>query len=235
MLKRARIWFGFVAVVALALVAGCGGNDDRDDRDDRRAEKALDGTFVGKLSGTNGFLAVVASPAARGQDRRDIKVYVSDGESLSEWFPGSVESNRFTATADGGDAEAKGKLSGNSASGTITLPDGETVRYEATGATAASGLYELTVSRDGELTGVSAAGVALTSRSKLEAPGTGTLKFADGKRRKVEITADGDPVRLRAAEARLIVLPGGDMAGAGQTRSSGAGGEPDFFIRSAAE
>jgi hypothetical protein len=233
MLKRARIWFGFVAVVALALVAGCGGNDD--DRDDRRAEKTLDGTFVGKLPGTNGFLAVVASPAARGQDRRDVKVYVSDGESLSEWFPGSVESNSFTATADGGDAEAKGKLSGNSASGTISLPDGETVRYEATRATAASGLYELTVSRDGELTGVSAAGVGLTSRSKLEAPGTGTLKFADGKRRKVEITADGDPVRLRAAEARLIVLADGDMAGAGQTRSSGAAGQPDFFIRSAAE
>jgi hypothetical protein len=232
MLKRARIWFGFVAVVALALVAGCGGNDDRDDR---RAEKTLDGTFVGKLSGTDGFLAVVASPAARGQDRRDVKVYVSDGESLSEWFPGSVESNSFTATADGGDAEAKGKLSGNSASGTITLSDGETVRYDASRATAASGFYELTVSRNGELTGVSAAGVGLTSRSKLEAPGTRTLKFADGKRRKVEITADGDPVRLRAAEARLIVLPDGDMAGAGQKRSSGAAGEPDFFIRSAAE
>lgn len=234
MLKSARIWIGFVAVVALALVAGCGGGGD-DDRDDRRAEKTLDGTFVGKLPGTNGFLAVVASPAARGQDRRDVNVYVSDGESLSEWFPGSVESNSFTATADGSDAEAKGKLSGNSASGTITLPDGETVRYEATRAAATSGLYELTVSRDGELTGVSAAGVALTSRSKLEAPGTGTLKFADGKRRKVEITADGDPVRLRAAEARLIVLLDGDMAGAGQTRSSGAAGEPDFFIRSAAE
>jgi hypothetical protein len=231
MVKPTRIWVWFVLVLLLALAAGCGG----DDAGDGGAEKALDGTFVGKLSGTSGFLAVVASPATRGEERRDVKVYVSDGEGLSEWLPGSVQSNSFTAKADGGDAEVKGKLSGDSASGTIELADGKTVRYQATRATATSGLYELTFAPDGELTGASSAGVGLTSRSTLQVPGTGTLKFADGKRRKVEITADakGDPERLRTAQARLIVLPNGAIAGAGQRDSSAD--EPDFFIRSASE
>jgi hypothetical protein len=229
MLKPTRIWVWFVVVLLLAPAAGCGG----DDSDDGTAEKALDGTFVGKLSGTNGFLAVVASPASRGRERRAVTVYLSDGEGLSAWFPGSAESNSFSASADGG--EVTGKLSGDSASGTIELPDGKTVRYKATRATATSGLYELTFAQDGKLTGASAAGVSLTSRSRLEAPGTGTLKFADGKRRKVEITADGDrdPVRLRTAQARLIVLPDGEIAGAGQRGSSADAREPDFFIRSA--
>jgi hypothetical protein len=228
-LRRISVWF--VAVAVLVPVAGCGGDGDRDDES---TVKALDGTFVGKLTGMNAYLAVVASPPARSKDKRDVTVYVSDGESLSEWLPGSVQSNSFTAS-NGGDAEAKGQLSADSATGTIELPDGKTVRYAAKRATAASGLYELTVSPKGELTGASAAGVGLTSRSTLEAPGTGTLKFADGKRRKVEITADakGDPERLRTAQARLIVLPDGAMAGAGQRDSSAD--EPDFFIRSASE
>jgi hypothetical protein len=232
MFKLTRIWVWFVAVVVLAPVAGCGGDGDGDAG---AAAKVLDGTFVGKLTGTDAFLAVVASPALRGQDKRAVTVYVTDGERLNEWFPGSVRSNSFTATADGGDTEAKGKLSGDSATGTIELPNGKTARYTAKRATAASGLYELTISPKGELTGASAAGVGLTSRFALQAPGTGTLKFADGKRRKVDITADadGDPVRLRGAQARLIVLPDGAMAGAGQRRSGAS--EPDFFIRSASE
>jgi hypothetical protein len=227
MLKLSRISVCFMAVALLVPVAACGGDDNDQDG---AAVKAADGTFVGKLTGTNAMLAVVAAPPTKGEDKRAVGVYVSDGESLSEWLPGSVTSNSFKVR-NGGDAEADGKLSADAVTGTIELPDGKTARYTATRATATSGLYQLTVSRDGELTGASAAGVGLTSRSKLEAPGTGTLRFADGKRRRVEIMAEGDPVRLRAAEARLIVMPDGAMAGAGQTRS----GDADFFLRSASK
>jgi hypothetical protein len=223
MLKPTRIWGGFVVV--LAALAGCGGND----RDSERAEKAIEGTFVGKVTGTNAFLAVVASPAARGKDQREVTVYVSDGKRFSERFAGSARSNIFTANADDGDAEAKGKLSGGSATGTLELPDGKTVRYQATQATATSGLYDLTVSARGKISGASAAGVGLTSEAGLRAPGEGTLKFADGKRRRFDITGagTGDPTALRAGQIRLIVLPDGAMTGAGESRSK------EFFIRSA--
>jgi hypothetical protein len=222
-----------LAVLLLAPLAACGSGDDGDDK---ASEKAVDGTFVGKVSGTDAYVAVVAAPAARGKDRRDLTLYMSDGGRLSESFSGAAERNSFVARSEDDDAEAKGKLAGNSVSGTVKLPDGKTVDYRASRATAAAGLYDLTVSREGQLTGASATGVGLTSKSTLRAPGNGRVKFADGKRRKFEVVADSaaDPVRLRGGEARLIVLPDGNLSGAGEGRPAGGGDALDFFIKSAA-
>ena len=222
-----------LVVLLLGPLAGCGGGDDRDDKAD---EKAIDGTFVGKVSGTDAFVAIVAAPATRGKDRRELTLYMSDGGRLTESFSGEAERNSFVARSEDDDAEAKGELAGNSVTGTVKLPDGKTVDYQASRATAAAGLYDLTVSRDGQLTGASATGVGLTSKSTLRAPGNGRIKFADGKRRRFEVVAESadDPVRLRGGEARLIVLPDGNLSGAGEGRTAGGGGALDFFIRSAA-
>jgi hypothetical protein len=232
MVKWTRIGTGLVLALVLAPLAGCGGNADRDDKD--AAAKAIDGTFAGEVSGTSAFVAVVASPAAGKQDRRAVTVYLSDGRRLSERLSGSVSRNNFVATTDNRDVEAKGKLSGNAVTGTVTLRNGKTVRYKAGRATAAAGLYDLTVSSDGELSGASAAGVALKGRSTLPKPGSGTLKLADGTRLKFEITrsSTSDPGRLRDGRVRLIVLPDGQLRGAGERRSNADGGDPDFFIRS---
>jgi hypothetical protein len=228
LLTLKRICLPFVIVALVAAVAGCG-----DDDDDERREAPVEGTFVGKLSGTDALVAVVASPAGRGEDRRGVSVYVSDGKRVSESYTGAAQSNEFTAAAEAGKAEAKGKLSARSATGTIELPDGKTARFSASQATATSGVYDLTVSPRGKLTGASAAGVALTSEAGLRAPGTSTLKFADGKRRKLDIDTTGEPARLRAGRVRLIVLGDGEMRGAGQHGSSSSGGgEPDYFVRS---
>jgi hypothetical protein len=222
-----------LAVLLLAPLAACGGGNDRDDKAD---EKAIDGTFVGKVSGTDAFVAIVASPAARGKDRRELTVYMSDGGRVNESLSGEVHRNGFVARSKDDDAEAKGKLAGNSVTGTVKLSDGKTVSYRASRATAAAGLYDLTVSRDGQLTGASATGVGLTSKSTLRAPGNGRLRFADGRRRKFKVVADSaaDPVRLRGGEVRLIVLPDGNLSGAGEGRPAGGGDALDFFIRSAA-
>jgi hypothetical protein len=225
MFKPTRVGVAVVAVLLFAPLAACGGDDD-----EREAEqKPVDGSFVGKLSGADALVAVVAAPAEKGKDKRTATIYVSDGSELSESFTGSITRNSLTATSE--EVEAKGELAGDSAKGTVELPDGKSAKYEARRAIGAAGLYQLTVSKKGTLSGASAAGVGLTSKSRLRVPGKGALKFADGKRRKFEVTnaSGGDRGPVRAGELKLIVLPDGQMSGAG-ARKAGAS-EPEFFLK----
>jgi hypothetical protein len=240
MVTRRRLWFSLGVVIVLALLGGwalIGSGDDSGTEGNGVAQETgiVDGTFVGNLLGTDAFVAVVVSPAPRGQERREVQVYISDGKRLSEWLSGkSVLRNTFIAATDDRDREATGQLTANSAEGSVKFPDGKTARYSAKPASGAAGLYELTVSSEGKLSGASAAGVGLTSASTLKAPGTGTFEFADGKRRKFNVTGGsaGGPLRLTAGQVRLIVLPDGQMRGAVDRRPA-SGGDADLFIRSA--
>jgi hypothetical protein len=76
--------------------------------------------------------------------------------------------------------------------------------------------------------------VGLQSSSRLRAPGTGRLRFADGERRGFELTSatSGDPTRLRGGQLRLIVLPSGEMVGSGEAQAATGGDELELFIRS---
>jgi hypothetical protein len=228
MMDSSRISVGIVAAVMLLPVAACGGGGSDDEGD--APAKAVDGTFVGKVAGTKAYVAVVAAPVVGKQTKRDVSVYVSDGRRLTEWFSASAAANSFEAGSEDGDAQVKGTLSGRAVTGTLELPGGKATKYHASPATGAAGLYELSVSRDGELSGASAAGIGLKGETPLE-EGTGTLKLADGKRRKFAVTGiAGDVPGLRAGQARLIVLDDG-LTGAGKPRS--AKGDPAFLIRSA--
>jgi hypothetical protein len=225
MVKHIRIWVSFVLVLLLTPLAGCGGDDD-EKKSDREAGP-VEGTFVGKVRDTEAFAAVVVSPAAGGQDRREVKFYVSDGRRLDEWFRGSVEGESFDVTSDDRDAKAKGKVTDKEVTGTIELPDDESVRYQATRAAATAGLYNLTISDDGEVKGSSEAGVGLTGESTLPNPGKGTLKLADGKRIEFDIRASGGDSRLRAGRARAILLADRQLRGTGKNRDDSA-----YYIRS---
>jgi hypothetical protein len=219
-------------VLLLAAVAGCGGNGD--DREGVKEVKPLEGTFVGKAKGGDAFVAVVASPVARGEERREVTVYACDAKRLCESFLGSAGANAFRVDNERGDGEASGELTRKAATGAIELSDGKTLRYEAERATATAGLYDLTVSAGGKLSGASATGVGLTGRSTIPKPGGGSLKLADGKRLRLDVTrttGDGAPP-LRAGEVRLIVLPDHRLRGAARSRVSGGGDPSDFFIRS---
>jgi hypothetical protein len=223
---RKRTWTGLSCLVVLLLapLAGCGGED-------RAAEqgksKPLDGTFLGKVTGTSALVAVVAAPPAGKEKRQDVTIYLSDGSKLSELLAGPVERNSFAAATDDRDAQVKGELNGNSVKGTITLPDGKTVRYQASRATGAAGLYDLTVSPKGKISGASATGIGLTGKAALEADGAGTLKLADGTRHKFDVTenAGDSELGLRFGELRVIVLGDGELRGAGRAR-----GSDGFFI-----
>jgi hypothetical protein len=229
-------WVSIVAVLLLlASLVGCGDDDggdgDGDDDKSDQAGKPVAGTFVGKVRTTDAFVSVVAAPVVKGQDKREITVFVCDAKRLCESFTGSASGNGFVAAAAGGEGEAKGKLSAKAATGSIELPDGKTVRYKAGQATATAGLYELTVSANGKIRGASASGVGLTGKSTLPEPGTGSLKLADGKRVKFDATENSadNPSGMRAGQVRLIVTPDYKLSGAG--RSAG-GGDVNFFIRS---
>lgn len=212
----------------LVAVGGCGGDDDDGDK---RAPPPVSGTYVGKVDGTRASVAVVAAPERAGQDRRQVTVFVCDARRLCEWSSGAVSGGAFTAASEGGGAEAKGELTDKQATGTIKLPDGKTVRYKAAAATATSGLYDLKVSSDGDITGASAAGVGLKGESSLPEPGKGTLKLADGKRLTFQaIRAPADLAYLKAGQLRMVVNSDGKLVGAGKT--PGRDGSA-FFIRSA--
>ena len=246
MVKRTPIgvWLTSGALVLTAL-AGCTGDDGPkgDGRTEgKKADKAVEaaaevafaGSFVGKVEGTRAFVAVVAAPATGEEESGAVQVYVSDGRGLSEWFSGPVSDGGFAAESDDGDAEAEGTLTGDSVTGTVALPDGTTGSYEASPPSGGAGLYELTVSSAGKLSGASAAGLALKGEVELGKRGTGKLRLVDGKRLELVLTRKpaGDLAHLRAGQVRLIILSDGELRGVAKGRPSN-GGRAGFFIRTA--
>jgi hypothetical protein len=236
MVKSTRIWvcFGVVAVLLL-LVLGCSGGDDTAETTETRPKPAepVDGSFVGELSGGDGFVAVLASPATEGQKRRDVELFVVDGERVSAWFSGQISNNAFVAKAGDGDAEARGKLSEESATGSVELPGGKRVRYSAGRPAGAAGFYDLNVTPAGKLKGASAAGIGVRGAITLE-EGTGTLRLADGRRLRFDVTEHpaSDLARLEPGDVWVIVLADGELRGAGKSRPSADNGDSGFLIRS---
>jgi hypothetical protein len=218
-----------VALLLLTALAGCGGDDNGNEEADRRA-RPVAGTFVSKVRGSEAFVSVVAAPRAKGEDQRAITVFACDARRLCDVFSATAAANDFTAKAAGDGGEAKGKLTAKAATGTIEPPEGKALDYKAAQATATSGLYDLKLSRNGRLSGASAAGVALKGNVELPPPGSGTIRLADGKRLKFDVVAGAsDAARLRPGQVRLIVLPDRQLRGAG--RSRGGGGDA-FSVRS---
>lgn len=218
-------------VLLLAVLAGCGGDDDDNgnDNDGERQSAPVAGTFVGKLQSSGEFVAVVAAPPPKGKDRREVSAFVCDGERICALFSAAASGNDVVAKS--ADGEAQVELSGKGATGSVDLPEGDKARYTAREATATAGLYDLTVSRRGKVSGASAAGVGLTGTLTLPPPGDGRIKLADGTRLRFEVTegSGADSAQLQPGQLRLIVLPDGQVRGAGMSRGEDGA---DFFVRS---
>jgi hypothetical protein len=221
------------ATALLVAFGGCdvAGDDDDESRDadagSRETERRgapVEGTYVGRVEGTQAFVAVAAAPAVENRRRREIAIFACDAAEVCEWFAGSAAGNSFSAESSDGDARARGNVTRRAATGGIELEGGETIEYTARRATAAAGLYTLTVSPNGRLQGASAGGVGLRGRSTLPEPGRGTLRLADGTRLRFSAVRSprAEALRIRAREARLIVLSDGRLRGAGTS----------FYLRS---
>jgi hypothetical protein len=225
------VWLAAVALLLPASLAGCGDDDDDGNENQDRA-RPVAGTFVGTLKGSEELVAVVAAPVVEGQKRREVSAFVCDARRLCAWYSGASAGNRAVARAAEGGAKTEIELSRQGATGSVELPEGNTGQYTAREATATAGLYDLTVAAGGKVTGASAAGVGLTGKVTLPPPGSGRLKLADGTRLKFEVTETtaADGAQLRAGQLRLIVLPDGEVRGAGKSRGEGGS---EFFVHSA--
>lgn len=133
--SRSWTWAAVLAAVVVA-TAACGG-DEPDVRPaafpaslatrlpDSLQQSQPAQTFVGKVAGSDAFVAVVLGADGTAG------AYVCDGEEVIEWFGVSVSDGRVTGVSETGinlDAELDGGL----LNGTVKLPDGSH-RFEAGG------------------------------------------------------------------------------------------------------
>lgn len=220
--RRPRM--GRAAVVALALLlplASCGGDEDEAQRTGATAADAPAagaGTYVGEINGIDAAVAVVAAAPSGG--RQSVKVYVCDGEDVSEWFPGVAEGEGFDIPSDDGDAVVRGTIAADAVTGSVRLADGEPVDFRAEPATGVAGLYEGRVARSGATRATSPDGGVL----RIQAAGGGRLSAtvtpAGGGAE--ELSAPSARV-TSAGEYRVIVTPDGRVRGSTKRRSTGGG------------
>lgn len=95
----------------------------------------VQGNFVGRVAGTDAFVAVVT-------DGETAIGYVCDGQGISEWFEGTVTGDALNLTSPGG-AELTATLAHTGVKGSFTAAAGETFNFTADAAAAPAGLFRL--------------------------------------------------------------------------------------------
>ena len=132
---RKRLTVLLMAAFLLFAVSACGGGGGED--------SLVVGEFVGKAPSADAFVALVAGKPKDGE--REVRVYLCDGQKISEWFTGTASANELSLSSESG-AKLEAKLTTEAATGTITLPDGgDSFDFEAPQATGIDGYYPLSV------------------------------------------------------------------------------------------
>ena len=174
------------ALVALLLVAGCGGGDAQGGSQEEESASPVAGTFVGEAPDAAAFVALVADVPEEEGDEREVKAYLCDGQTVSDWFWGSVVGNDLSLSSDSG-AQMEGQITPDAATGTITDPNGDSVSFDAPLAAGIADLYDVSVSSDGALSGTSQTGGQMEGQlgNILEEndtyPVRGTITLPDGQ------------------------------------------------------
>lgn len=166
----------------------------------------VSGEFVGRVSNSNHLLVgvFVNEPGENGQ--REVMAYVCDGFTIGivEWFPGSVEGNVFTLDSVDGDASIEIELFTDLATGTVTLPSGEMLEFEAAPSSDGGGLYEeFVISPDGTVSGTSDGGAVLEGFINADGIFSGSVTLPGGEEIQFEILVDGGQSDTYVA----IILP----------------------------
>jgi hypothetical protein len=172
--------------------------------------KPVNGSFVGKLAGTNVLIAVVADPLQAGTVARSVRVYFCDDKQTFEWFVGDVKGNAVSLTSTAKDATVKLTLHAASVTGRVTLPRLGSRTVKAVAAKGVAGLYTGQVTQDGAVAGRSATGARI--EGKVTGPSTVSGNLIPVTGQPVPFTfAAIDPVPV---SFRLIVHPSGEVRGA---------------------
>jgi hypothetical protein len=223
------LWLLVVGCIAQQEGEGGGGQEES-------AEEPFTGAFVGDdvfviddNSKAGAFLALVAKePADDGEeDRRPVRAYLRDGESINEWFDeGSAEGTEFDLTSGSGArllGSLKRDVDSSWVSGQIFLADGTVLGFSAPPTTGIAGLYDVTISGV-ELSGTSDGGGRLegrlgdTPQENGLYPVSGTITPPDGEGQDFQAFATPGA----SGELRWNVLEDGRIKG-GPKRGEGAG------------
>ena len=210
---RRAVPVGLAVLSALWLSVGCAGQQE----EKGEGQELVSGSFVGEaLQYPNALVAVTADKPGQGEEQREVRAYLSDGRTISEWFKRSVAGDNLALSSDGGAWLVEGQLAVDAATGTIVLADGRPFRFRASPATGIGCLYNVSISSDGQISGSSEDGGQLEGQLGQEAadgtyPITGTFTAADGEPEDFEVSVSN---MVDAADYRWIVLPDGRFKGA---------------------
>ena len=217
--KNLPLHIALAASVMLALallVGGCGGGQGSSggQQDEHSTQKpVVVGEFVGKVPDTDAFVALVSEKLKEGEEKREVRAYLCDGQEISEWFVGQDRSNELDLSSEGG-ARLDARLTDTAATGTITLPNagGEALNFEASPATGVEGFYVVSVpSEEGQVNGTSTRGAQIRgSRSGAQVGATITPpEEGGGKPLDFNIFAPD----IEEGDNRWILLAGGGKVG----------------------
>jgi hypothetical protein len=146
MIHRAAILL--VLVAGLGLV-GCGGG----------SAAPKDGSYVGKLAGTDAYIALVTGSGK-------VAGYICDSANVSIWIPAATLSgNTANLVSRKGVALGPVTWSGSTASGAVTI-DGTSHAFTATLATGDAGLYRAVQGTPGEAGAIEVGWVVLPDGSQ---------------------------------------------------------------------
>jgi hypothetical protein len=198
--------------------------------------------FVGEakdVSIGDAFVAVVIADAQSGAEAREARaILYGDAENdIKEWFPGAVVGNSLDLASDGG-ARLHGVFSEEGATGTIAMPDGTFLPFNAEPATGVAGLYTVIFFPDGHVDGTSERGGKLVGLLGEMEEGTdiqplnGTLTPPDGEPLGFTVKIKSEPPHTPdkpPVNARFVVLNDGRIRG-GANRKEGGGNFYDYLI-----
>lgn len=206
-----RCGIGLSLLTVGFLIAGCS----------QEGAEPVTGTFVGAIPDVDAYVAVVATDQGEGGDQREVRAYLCDGinAEINEWFRGPADRKSFDLSSEGA-ARLEGDLAEYTATGTITLPDGRSLSFEATPPAGVAGLYDVSILADGSVFGVSEGGNRIQGSIADEPeqnglyPITGTITAADGELLGEYTSYSPGPASGEVIESRAIFLENGSMRGA---------------------
>lgn len=225
----------FMLMLTLWLVVGCAGPGQVEEK---KGAPPIAGSFVGEVSNFEGdpatlpFVAIVAATPdgeENGNGEREARAYLCDGRTINEWFVGSASADDLELFSDEG-AQFEGVLRPETTTGMITLPNGESFTFTANPAAGVAGLYDVTVSDEGQVRGTSESGGRLEGRIEDEPNEEGlyllttTITASDAHAQDHE----GFFTSAEPGDYRFIVLSDGRMKGAKKRTSTDS--TPGFLM-----
>jgi hypothetical protein len=198
---------------------GCGGNGEETQTGGGSA--AVTGEFVGKASAEDAYVALSASnPKPNGEF--EVVAYVCnrqvplEGSSeLAEWFTGTGSKNAVDLKSQSGKSRLRATFEQSRVRGTVELPDGKSMTFEAAASTEGpAGLFEVGLDDQGNLVGSSRGGktMRLSPFERDGEPGyTGSITLPGGQTVPYELFVRGGRLTKQdladMKSPRTIILP----------------------------